>query len=408
MAKERTLVLDDDDLDLLELVLGGALEPPARWLEVERDEIVILTDPENTHLARLFGGAIKAVRALPAAVGPQWDLLRRLPARDVAAHAPAGARAVVLSVPPIADEIEEIIRWAHAGDAVQILVCVSRRPPRPRQVAAAGMVRIAEGLGDAMRLEGLSVDIVIVPWPASAASVFRRDEIAAKYGADEVLDVAAVRTERTRDRVNRADGVWADALRELYHPVVANEIERSARGALGRGAVVLFTGFSGSGKSTLARALVAELEGDGTSTTLLDGDAARRHLSRELGFDRRSRELNVERIGYVASLVARHGGIAIAAPIAPFSSSRGRARQLAEEQGIFLLVHVSTPLEVCEARDRKGLYSKARAGEIPDFTGVSSPYEVPTDADLVIDTSTVGVSEAVTLVRSELKRRGVG
>ena len=153
----------------------------------------------------------------------------------------------------------------------------------------------------------------------------------------------------------------------------------------------------------MARALAAELEDDGLGTTLLDGDEVRQHLSKGLGFDRASRETNVERIGYVAALVARHGGIAVAAPIAPFAAGRARVRALAEEAGAhFVLVHVSTPLAVCEARDRKGFYARARAGEIAEFTGISSPYEEPEDADLVIDTTDVPVPEAVDRVRRHL------
>ena len=117
--------------------------------------------------------------------------------------------------------------------------------------------------------------------------------------------------------------------------------------------------------------------------TLLDGDEVRQVLSAGLGYDAASRAANIERIAYVAALVAEHGGIAIAAPIAPFAAGRQHARELAERHGAFLLVHVSTPLAVCEARDRKGLYARARAGEIADFTGISSPYEVPDDADVV-------------------------
>nr|BFF20587.1 hypothetical protein GCM10025730_41080 [Promicromonospora thailandica] len=192
----------------------------------------------------------------------------------------------------------------------------------------------------------------------------------------------------------------------LYPPASAAEVNRATRSAHRRGAVVFFTGLSGSGKSTVARALAAELDDDGLRTTLLDGDAVRHHLSKGLGFDRASRELNVERIGYVAALVAEHGGIAVAAPIAPFASGRARVRELAEAAGAhYLLVHVSTPLEVCEARDRKGLYARARAGEIPDFTGISSPYEEPADADVVVDTSHVPVEEAVRTVRTALAAR---
>ncbi len=136
--------------------------------------------------------------------------------------------------------------------------------------------------------------------------------------------------------------------------------------------------------------------------TLLDGDEVRQVLSAGLGYDAASRAANIERIAYVAALVAAHGGIAIAAPIAPFAAGRQHARELAERHGAFVLVHVSTPLAVCEARDRKGLYARARAGEIADFTGVSSPYEAPDDADVVIDTTTVEVGEAVDRVRAAL------
>ncbi len=169
---------------------------------------------------------------------------------------------------------------------------------------------------------------------------------------------------------------------------------------------MLFTGLSGSGKSTIARALVEDLaDGGPRPVTLLDGDEVRQHLSAELGFDVASRERNVERIGWVAAQLARHGGIAVAAPIAPFASSRARVRAMAEAQGAFLLVWVSTPLEVCEARDRKGLYAKARSGEVADFTGISSPYEEPTDADVVIDTTVIGVQEAVARIRERLEQR---
>ena len=172
------------------------------------------------------------------------------------------------------------------------------------------------------------------------------------------------------------------------------------------GAVVFFTGLSGSGKSTIARALAAELSQGGTrQVTVLDGDEMRRRLWPELGFDARSREMNIERIAWIASLIAAHGGIAIAAPIAPFATGRATARALVEPSGTFLLVYVSTPLEVCEQRDSKGLYARARAGEIPDFTGISSPYEPPDDADVVIDTTDTEVGEAVGRIRAVVERR---
>jgi sulfate adenylyltransferase len=231
------------------------------------------------------------------------------------------------------------------------------------------------------------------------------DGVAARYGATRTTRLAETRDAATRDRVARLPSLWVDEVGALYPEPVAREVVRAATAAARRGAVVLLTGLSGSGKSTVARALAAELDDEGLHTTLLDGDEVRHHLSKGLGFDRASRELNVERIGYVASLVAHHGGIALAAPIAPFASGRARVRELAEAAGAaFVLVHVSTPLEVCEARDRKGLYAKARRGEIPDFTGISSPYEAPDDADLVVDTSVTDVPDAVAAVRAALER----
>ncbi|MFW2512545.1 adenylyl-sulfate kinase [Demequina sp. SO4-13] len=155
--------------------------------------------------------------------------------------------------------------------------------------------------------------------------------------------------------------------------------------APGDGLVVLFTGLSGSGKSTVARQLTRRLRAETSQrVTLLDGDQVRSMLSSGLGFSRADRELNVRRIGWVASQIAAHGGIAICAPIAPYDSMRQEVRAMAERVGRFILVHVATPLEVCEARDRKGMYAKARAGEIKEFTGISDPYEEPADADIVI------------------------
>jgi len=173
------------------------------------------------------------------------------------------------------------------------------------------------------------------------------------------------------------------------------------------GLVVFLTGLSGSGKSTIARALAERLRADGDRlVTLLDGDEVRTMLSAGLGFSRADRELNIRRIAWVAALAARHGGTAICAPIAPYASMRSDARaQVEAVGGRFVLVHVSTPLEVCEARDRKGLYARARAGEIKGFTGIDDPYEAPTDADLVIDASTTSVEDAVAQIAASVTSR---
>ncbi len=188
---------------------------------------------------------------------------------------------------------------------------------------------------------------------------------------------------------------------------VAAELSRARPPRSARGLVVFFTGLSGSGKSTLARDLRdALLERGDRTVSLLDGDLVRRLLSAGLTFSRADRDLNIARIGYVATEVARHGGIAICAPIAPYAAARAAVRSMVREAGDFVLVHVSTPLSVCEARDRKGLYAKARAGLIGSFTGISDPYEEPTDADLVLDTSVVSRRDAVATVLALLTRGG--
>jgi sulfate adenylyltransferase len=172
----------------------------------------------------------------------------------------------------------------------------------------------------------------------------------------------------------------------------------------GDGRTVFLTGFSGSGKSTIARALVDELAARRT-VTLLDGDVVRTHLSRGLGFSREDRDVNIRRIGWVAAEVTKHGGLAVCAPIAPYDETRQWVRSLVESAGgpgAFVLVWVSTSIEECERRDVKGLYAKARAGEITGFTGIDDPYEEPTDADLTIDTTTVSVSEAVQQILAKL------
>jgi sulfate adenylyltransferase len=180
---------------------------------------------------------------------------------------------------------------------------------------------------------------------------------------------------------------------------VARELRRARPPRAERGLAIFFTGLSGSGKSTIARGLAEALTERGDRTvSLLDGDRVRQLLSAGLTFSRADRDLNIARIGFVAAEVARHGGIAICAPIAPYAQARAVARKLVTEVGDFLLIYVSTPIEVCEARDRKGLYAKARAGLITGFTGVSDPYEEPRDADLVLDTSAITRDQAVNAV----------
>jgi sulfate adenylyltransferase len=191
------------------------------------------------------------------------------------------------------------------------------------------------------------------------------------------------------------------------YPAVVAELRRRYPPRHHQGFTVFFTGLSGSGKSTVASVLVARfLELGGRPVTLLDGDLVRKHLSSELGFSREHRDINIRRIGFVASEITKNGGIAICAPIAPYEAVRHEVRQLIAAVGGFVLVHVDTPLDVCEARDRKGLYAKARAGLVKEFTGISDPYERPPDAEVVIDTARLSPEEAAQEVILYLVREG--
>lgn len=190
-------------------------------------------------------------------------------------------------------------------------------------------------------------------------------------------------------------------------PEVLAELHRQNPPRERQGFTVFFTGLSGAGKSTLARSLAARLmEMGGRSVTLLDGDIVRRHLSSELGFSKAHRDINVRRIGFVASEITKNRGIAICAPIAPYRQTRRDVREMIEAVGGFVEIHVATPIETCESRDRKGLYAKARAGLIPEFTGVSDPYEVPENPELAIDTTGIGIDEAVQQILLKLEHEG--
>ena len=190
-------------------------------------------------------------------------------------------------------------------------------------------------------------------------------------------------------------------------PEVIAELHRQSPPRERQGFTVFFTGLSGAGKSTLARALAARLmEMGGRCVTLLDGDIVRRHLSSELGFTKAHRDINVRRIGFVASEITKNRGIAICAPIAPYRQTRRDVRSMIEAVGGFIEIHVATPIETCESRDRKGLYAKARAGLIPEFTGVSDPYEVPEKPELAIDTTGLGIDEAVQQILLKLEHEG--
>ena len=191
------------------------------------------------------------------------------------------------------------------------------------------------------------------------------------------------------------------------YPEVVQELRRSYPPRHKQGFTVFFTGLSGSGKSTIANALLVKfLETGGRPVTILDGDIVRKHLSSELGFSKEHRDINIRRIGFVASEITKNGGIAVCAPIAPYDSVRKQVRQMIEPVGGFILVHLATSIDVCEQRDRKGLYAKARAGILKEFTGISDPYEEPKDAEVVIDTGDLSPEEAAQQIILHLEREG--
>jgi len=191
-------------------------------------------------------------------------------------------------------------------------------------------------------------------------------------------------------------------------PAVVKELRRTHPARHKQGFTVFFTGLSGSGKSTIANALMVKLmEMGGRPVTLLDGDIVRKNLSQELGFSREHRDINILRIGFVASEITKNGGIAICAPIAPYTATRRKVRDLIEPQGGFLEVHVATPLEECERRDRKGLYKLAREGKITGFTGIDDPYETPESPETVINTLELSPDEAAHALLLKLEVMGL-
>jgi sulfate adenylyltransferase len=191
------------------------------------------------------------------------------------------------------------------------------------------------------------------------------------------------------------------------YPKVVAELRKSYPPRHRQGVTIFFTGLSGSGKSTIANALLVKLlEIGDRPVTLLDGDHVRKNISSELGFSKEHRDINIKRIGYVASEICKNGGIAICAPIAPYAATRQQVREINEKVGGFVEIHVSTALEVCEERDRKGLYAKARAGIIKEFTGISDPYEAPENPEIRIDT--VGLSPDLAAHRILVKLESLG
>jgi sulfate adenylyltransferase len=242
------------------------------------------------------------------------------------------------------------------------------------------------------------VDFKQMVYVQEKAQYFPRDEV--EEGAT-ILDISGTELRR-RLREGLEIPEW------FSFPTVVQELRRAKPPRARQGFTVFFTGLSGSGKSTVANALMVKLmELGGRPVTLLDGDVVRKHLSSELGFSKEHRDINIRRIGYVASEITKNGGIAICAPIAPYIATRRAVREMIEEHGAFLEIHVATSLEECERRDRKGLYKLAREGKIKEFTGISDPYEAPEKPELKLDTEGFDVDYCAQQVVLKLEQMGL-
>ena len=246
------------------------------------------------------------------------------------------------------------------------------------------------------------LDITMVPFKAMVYVENKAEYVAADEAEpnDKVLNLSGTEFRR-RLREGLEIPEW------FSYPSVVEELRKAHPPKHRQGFTVFFTGLSGSGKSTVANALMIKLLEEGSRpVTLLDGDIVRKNLSSELTFSKEHRDLNIQRIGFVASEITKNGGIAICAPIAPYTATRRQVRETISPVGGFFEAFVSTPIEVCEQRDRKGLYAMARAGKIKGFTGIDDPYEVPENAEIVIDTAELSPDLAAHRILLTLEKFG--
>ena len=440
--------LHGPDLSWLHLMLVGALPlqyrlstasdtdrvfAPALEMQEHRlapGDTVDLLDPEGVTLAELTVAAVKG-RNVAGTVAPRsgfsivdHNALRGEPAAVSKAWPTESVWALWVDA-PVPHAVRESTRAAarRAGATVAEVVAV----PTGRETSRAANAPVRLALAHTTRDD--SDRVIVVPWPELAwdgAGVQMRAAIAAAYGATELIIadpgltrsdtaipvVAAEVPDEQRSIATSMLDDWVLHGQPLpdwaAESEVADEIAKVHRPSSRTGLTILLSGLSGSGKSTVARSLAVRLvERETRSVTLLDGDVVRHHLSKGLGFSRADRITNVLRIGFVASEITKAGGIAVCCPIAPYDETRKQVRDMVDEHGTFVLVHVATPLAECERRDRKGLYAKARRGEIPEFTGISDPYETPSDADVVIDTTGRTIQECVDEVYRYLTGHGL-
>jgi sulfate adenylyltransferase len=431
--------------------------------DLVKEERLLLTDPEGVPLAVLTATEAWQEPATPNAF-PEADPLRdsaasgwrvagpvtsvrapehgpfrglRLPPADVRAElAGATALAVATRTPlhrrhlgqirQLADKLGArvlvlpLLGDGHHESLVRAVLSVRRELPadtlvvpvplieRPgRELLLSAHVAAAYGATHLFAPSFTAADEDAAPLSLAAPEPWAYDESLEVWRPTAKIDAEHVREEPTEEELATLLDRGEELPDWFTTPAVARELRRARPPRHDRGVTVFFTGLSGSGKSTIARGLAdALVERGGRTVTLLDGDVVRRLLSAGLTFSRDDRDLNIRRIGYVAAEITRHGGVAVCAPIAPYARTRAEVRRMVRAAGDFVLVHVSTPLEECERRDRKGLYAKARAGLIPEFTGISDPYEAPEDADLTVDTTGLSADEAVARVFDHLLAGG--
>jgi sulfate adenylyltransferase len=380
------------ELDDLELLTIGAFAPVTRFNE-PGSQVTLQLPPEL-----IEAGAVELVdpEGLPLAVvrtdtDGGWDVeslthaqygpFRRLYLAPAEVRERYAGRTFV----PVTDAITEIqlAEVQDLGPLVLLALVGDGTPVLPAVGLLRATLTAAAMLPDA--------EVVAVPLAAHGDPE-----------ADHALGLQVVGNYAGEDRVV---GLATDG---ALPAAVAHVVDFYERRPDEQGLVLFFTGLSGSGKSTLARALMDRILEQGARTvTSLDGDVVRRNLSAGLTFSKEDRETNIRRIGWVAAEISRHGGIAVCSPIAPFDETRQQVRAMVDAAGgAFFLVHVATPLEECERRDRKGLYAKARRGEIPEFTGISSPYEEPEDANVRVDTTGRSIEDALDDVIAGLRDAG--
>lgn len=401
-----SVVLIGAALDELELLAGGLYAPangyclpdqvPSDWpapfllqtsdtlaLSALEHEALTITDTDGTPVFRVHvtataeaGGGMAYVAGLVSVLHPtEHPPARNLRITSPLVHQPDTTLVAAFSSSPRLPDLAKVV--AEATKLRKHLVLVAVCGPQPHGDYTV-MPLLDQLRAVAAQLPDTTVGLLVLPTPEG-------EEATSKY-------------RQALHNLSPA-GIWdflnSKEANTTALPSSAGRVESPSASSL-RGTVIFMTGLSGSGKSTVARALVETLQTRSTRPiTLLDGDDVRRILSPGMGFSPEEREANIRRLGWVASLIAQAGGIVVCAPIAPYEQTRQEVRNMIEALGRFVLVHISTPLAVCESRDRKGLYARARRGELKNFTGVDAPYEVPLNACLDLDTNLMTVAAAV-------------